>query len=227
MNPLILYIETSYEVCSVCLAKGEELLGIKETMEPNSHAAKIAVFTDELLKQLNLSVKNLQAVCISAGPGSFTGLRIGASFAKGICYAADIPLLAVSTLMSMANGMKQTLLEGNHVFCPMIDARRMEVYTAAFDAQLNVLLPEQPMVLNSNSFSELCLKKTIFFGSGAKKLKSIRPEINEVFYVSSASHLIQPALQLFRKNEFADLAYFEPNYIKPFYSPKPKATGSI
>jgi tRNA threonylcarbamoyladenosine biosynthesis protein TsaB len=219
MTPIILYIETSGEICSVCIAQGENIIGIKESNESHSHAAKVAVFANELLKENNLTVKNLDAVCVSAGPGSYTGLRIGVSLAKGICYAAEIPLVAVSTLKAMASGMKHQLNKSELLFCPMIDAKRMEVYTAVYDSQNNMVVPEQPMILDATSFTEYESGKIVYFGSGAKKIKTIRPEIQEINFTVSASHLVIPCLKKFENRELEDTAYFEPNYLKPFYSP--------
>jgi tRNA threonylcarbamoyladenosine biosynthesis protein TsaB len=219
MSPLILYIETSGDVCSICLAAGDKILGIKETDTPNSHAASVAVFLDQLLKENQLTVNNLAAVCISKGPGSYTGLRIGTSLAKAICYAGNIPLIAVSTLEAMCNGVKNQAKEASLLFCPMIDARRMEVYTAVYDFQSNNLLPEQPMILNENSFEGFDFKRMVFFGSGADKFKNIHADIRIEPFRLSASHLLSLGLKRFEQSLHDDVAYFEPNYLKPFYSP--------
>lgn len=219
---MLLYIETSGEICSVCLANGEEILGIKESTTPNSHAALAAVFVQELFAENNLSAAQLNAVCISGGPGSYTGLRIGASLAKGICYAANIPLIAVSTLAAMTNGIISEINDANLWYCPMIDARRMEVYTAIYDSHLYIQQQEQPLILTDIPF-ELEYTKTIFFGSGAFKILQINAEAKMINHFKlSATHLIKLGLQQFAKKKFEDLAYFEPNYIKPFYSPAPK-----
>jgi tRNA threonylcarbamoyladenosine biosynthesis protein TsaB len=156
-------------------------------------------------------------VVLSAGPGSYTGLRIGASLAKGICYAANIPLIAVSTLKAMATGLATQ--QPGKLLCPMIDARRMEVYTAIFDAELNILAKEQPLVLSEETATIFDFEKTIFFGSGAEKILQINSKYNVIKdFKQNATHLITEGLAAYNRKEFADLAYFEPNYIKPFYS---------
>jgi len=218
-SPLILYLETSGDICSVCLAQGDKILGIKASSESNSHSASVAVFVNELLKKNNLSEKSLNAICISKGPGSYTGLRIGASLAKGICYASEIPLIAVSTLEAMCEGMKAQFNSAELLYCPMIDARRMEVYTAVYDFSQNNLLAEQPMILDEHSFSEFDFNKMIFFGSGAEKFKKLHSNVRSEPFQPSASHLIRSGLRRYEYKKFEDIAYFEPNYLKPFYSP--------
>ena len=216
--PLILYIETSGEVCSVCLAKGEKVLGIKESIVYNSHASAVAVFVQELFTENNIVASNLNAVCVSAGPGSYTGLRIGVSFAKGICFANNLPLIAVSTLAAMANGAIASIKDANLWYCPMIDARRMEVYTAIYNNHLNIQQQEQPLILTDIPF-KIDYDKIIFFGSGASKVLQINAEAKILkHFVVSATHLIALGIQYFEEKKFEDLAYFEPNYIKPFYS---------
>ncbi len=216
--PLILYIETSGEVCSVCLAKGEKVLGIKESIVYNSHASAVAVFVQELFTENNIVASNLNAVCVSAGPGSYTGLRIGVSLAKGICFANNLPLIAVSTLAAMANGAIASIKDANLWYCPMIDARRMEVYTAIYNNHLNIQQQEQPLILTDIPF-EIDYDKIIFFGSGASKVLQINAEAKILkHFVVSATQLIALGIQYFEEKKFEDLAYFEPNYIKPFYS---------
>lgn len=216
--PLILYIETSGEVCSVCLAKGEKVLGIKESIVYNSHASAVAVFVQELFTENNIVASNLNAVCVSAGPGSYTGLRIGVSLAKGICFANNLPLIAVSTLAAMANGAIASIKDANLWYCPMIDARRMEVYTAIYNNHLNIQQQEQPLILTDIPF-EIDYDKIIFFGSGASKVLQINAEAKILkHFVVSATHLIASGIQYFEEKKFENLAYFEPNYIKPFYS---------
>lgn len=219
MNPFILYIETSGTVCSVVVAKGEQLLAEATTNEANSHAAQAPVFIQQVLQDAALSIHQLQAVALSNGPGSYTGLRIGASLAKGICYAAQKPLIAISTLQAMAYGISS--LQANQWYCPMIDARRMEVYTALYDHNLQMLMPESALILNENSFQEFPLDKIIFFGNGAEKFSSVQPNarVENNFYLN-ARHLVTPALYKFRHKQYENTAYYEPNYLKPFYSTK-------
>lgn len=201
----------------MALAKGKMLLGIKECSQPNQHSALAAVFANQLLQENQLDVSQLHAVCVSAGPGSYTGLRIGVGLAKGICYSASIPLLAVSTLSAMALHVIDQSYSPDALYCPMIDARRMEVYTALYDAQGNILMPERPIVLNEKIFSDYHTHPLLVFGSGANKFKLVKPEAILLDYTSSASHLITPALTLFANGNYADVAYFEPNYLKPFH----------
>jgi tRNA threonylcarbamoyladenosine biosynthesis protein TsaB len=217
MDPLLLYIETSEQICSVCLAKGEVVIAHKISETLNGHASLAAVFVEAILKENNFQTKDLSTVVLSAGPGSYTGLRIGASLAKGICYAANIPLIAVSTLKAMVAGIATQ--QPNKLLCPMIDARRMEVYTAIFDAELNILAKEQPLVLSEETATIFDFEKTIFFGSGAEKILQVNLNANIIKdFKQNATHLITEGLAAYNRKEFADLAYFEPNYIKPFYS---------
>jgi tRNA threonylcarbamoyladenosine biosynthesis protein TsaB len=222
LNPLILYIETSGSICSVALAEGEYIMGIKESTEINSHAAKVAVFVNELLKENKIKANQLQAIALSIGPGSYTGLRIGTSLAKGICYAMQIPLIAVSTLQVMSNGMIEKHKQKDLLYCPMIDARRMEVYTALYNYHLEMVEEEKAIILEQELYAEYSREKIIFFGNGAEKYLQIdaKAKILNTFFIS-ASHLIKPALTLYEHKKFIDIAYFEPNYIKPFYSTKP------
>jgi tRNA threonylcarbamoyladenosine biosynthesis protein TsaB len=223
MKPIILHIETSGEICSVCLSLGEDVLGIRESSEANNHAKNLAPFVDALLKETNISTEALDAVSISMGPGSYTGLRIGISLAKAICYTSDVPLIGISTLEAMVNGIKANYTtSAEKLFCPMIDARRMEVYTAIYNGQNKVVMDEQPMILKEDNFSDFDMSQVIFFGSGAQKVKVNYPESRVADFTASSLHLVTPALKNFKEQRFEDVAYFEPNYIKPFYSPAPK-----
>ena len=215
----ILNIETSGDACSVCLSQEENVLDVQETIVQNSHAENIAPYIDIICKRNNLSSETLSAVSVSCGPGSYTGLRIGVSIAKSICYSWSLPLIGISTLEAMYNGIKSFSDASDYtLFCPMIDARRMEVYTAVYDIKGNLLLKEQPMVLDKNSFSNYNISQIIFFGSGAEKLKSVYPNIKTENFHASAKHLVALAYKKYNANLFAEVAYSEPNYIKPFYS---------
>jgi len=217
MNPLLLYIETSEQICSVCLAKGESVITHKMSEALNSHASLAAVFVEEILKENNIQTKDLSAEVLSAGPGSYTGLRVGASLAKGICYATNIPLIAVSTLKAMVAGA--ITKQSNILYCPMIDARRMEVYTAVSDTELNLLVNEQSLVLSEETVAIFDFEKIIFFGSGSEKILQINPNAKVLNgFRQNATYLITEGLAAFNQNKIADLTYFEPNYIKPFYS---------
>jgi tRNA threonylcarbamoyladenosine biosynthesis protein TsaB len=219
MKPIILHIETSGAVCSVCLSQQNEILGLKESSDLNSHSQNIALFTDALLKENKINIQELDAVSISMGPGSYTGLRIGVSFAKAICYSAHVPLISVSTLEAMCHGIYSEYNDSaGMLFCPMIDARRMEVYTALYNAEKENVMKEQSVILKEGVFSDFDISRIIFFGSGAEKIKINYPESVVLNFNSSAKHLITPALSGFQRKKFEDVAYFEPNYIKPFYS---------
>ncbi len=223
---LILNIETATRVCSVALAKDGEVIEVKESTEEKSHAALLAVFIDQLLKDRQLSADQLDAVAVSKGPGSYTGLRIGVSTAKGLCYGANIPLVAVNTLHVMAKGALELNLwkdlseNENMILCPMIDARRMEVYTALFDTQLNLLHPIEAKIIDTDSFHEfLQNNRIVFFGSGATKCRETIVHENAAFFDQpepSASYMAELTEAAFREKKFEDVAYFEPYYLKDF-----------
>jgi tRNA threonylcarbamoyladenosine biosynthesis protein TsaB len=230
---LILHIETTSDVCSVALSNHGKLVNLKEDKEGRSHASKLAVLIDELMKQEGLDMKQLQAVSISQGPGSYTGLRIGVSTAKGLCYGLGIPLIAVHTLQSLTQGLIENasqLLEGglneNDKLVPMIDARRMEVYTAVLDKNNNFLTEVKPMILDENVFTELLDEsRVIFFGSGSDKSRDVIKHANALFISEvdfSAKYMIPLAEEQFREKDFVDVAYFEPFYLKAFQATTPK-----
>lgn len=228
--PLILNIETSTAVCSVAISKNADILYSKESIEDKSHASSLAVFIDEGMKKCKLSFNDLNAVAISKGPGSYTGLRIGVSTAKGICYGANKPLIAINTLKIMASGVINNLK--NHEkykaawFCPMIDARRMEVFTAFFNINLKQITKISADIVNENSYNEIRKERPIFFfGDGIEKIKNILKGKNVNFIDNIhplAKDLAYLALDSYNKNEFVDVAYFEPFYLKDFIATKPK-----
>jgi tRNA threonylcarbamoyladenosine biosynthesis protein TsaB len=229
----ILCIETATTACSVALTQDGKILSKKETTERNAHSAKLTLFIDETLKENKLAFSDLDAVTISKGPGSYTGLRIGVSTAKGLCYALDIPLIAINTLQSLAWGMakKHTDDKSGHrtLFCPMIDARRMEVYAAVYDSNLKEVRETRADIIESNSFSDyLDNSRVIFFGDGADKCKEVISHPNAVFvdniFPSSANMAI-PAFQKFGLKQFKDVAYFEPFYLKDFIAGIPRVKG--
>ncbi len=223
----ILNIETSTTVCSVNIAEnGKKMIG-KETMIQNSHSKVLTVFIEEILKETNLKIKDFDAVAVSKGPGSYTGLRIGVSVAKGIAYGAGKKLISVNTLQNMAWGAKQFLKpEGNILFAPMIDARRMEVYTQLFDNELNSVNKISAEIIDEQSFlKELEQKKIYFFGDGAAKCKETITHKNAVFIEElypSADYMIEFSEKAFNENNFEDVAYFEPFYLKDFVAGIPK-----
>lgn len=219
---LILQIETATTMCSVALSANGKLLALKELNERNVHASQITLFIDEVMKMAGKDYKELDAVAVSKGPGSYTGLRIGVSTAKGLCFALDIPLISVDTLESMASGFMQEYPDtgGASLLCPMIDARRMEVYTAIYDADMNQIEPVSAKILHEQTFDKyLDENKVIVFGDGASKsqpLYSTHPNYRFEEFENSAAHLGSRALRKFQQGEVEDLAYFEPFYLKDF-----------
>lgn len=214
---LILSIETATKSCSVALAKNGQLVDcIEEVSEKYSHAEQLTVFIESILAKHQFKMKDLDAIAISSGPGSYTGLRIGVSTAKGLCYALDIPLISVSTLEAMAELKKTDFTE--HMLCPMIDARRMEVYCAMFsnEGQTEV----QAKVIDEDSFAaELENGPVLFFGDGADKCQDTLRHPNAQFELGvypSARGMIALAQQKFSEKQFEDLAYYEPFYLKEF-----------
>jgi tRNA threonylcarbamoyladenosine biosynthesis protein TsaB len=214
----ILNIETSTKNCSVALAKDGEKLVSREIAEMGySHAEKLHVFIEEILSEANLQFSALDAIAVSQGPGSYTGLRIGVSAAKGLCYALNIPLIAVDTLEILAS---QISIEKG-LIVPMIDARRMEVYAAIFDKNHQKIRKTKAEILTVDSFSEL--KETIYFiGDSSQKAKTILQKENFIFVENviypSAKQMTKKSYTLFTNNHFEDVAYFEPFYLKDFFS---------
>jgi len=228
--PYILYLETATHVCSVAIAKNDRLIAIKETSIENSHSSLITVFVEEVIQEAKIQFTDLNAVCVSMGPGSYTGLRIGVSSAKGFCYALNIPLIAVNTLQSMANIYIQKNLAKiteATLLCPMIDARRMEVYSALFNKKLSFIRTTHADIIDETSFQEFLKNNTlIFFGNGAEKCKPFLNKNDHVIfdsdYLVSATGMISLALEKYKKQQFENLAYFEPYYLKDFIATTPK-----
>ena len=225
---LILQIETATASCSVALAKDGDVLAFKEVNERNIHAEVITGFIDTLMESAAVKYGELDAIAVSCGPGSYTGLRIGVSTAKGLCFALDMPLIAVETLEAMALGVinsNSNLLDEDTLLCPMIDARRMEVFTAIFDTEGNKIQPTSAAIIDGDSFKELLKNhKVLFFGDGAEKCQSVLGENpNTSFlpgFVNSAIYLTQKASLKFKNKQFEDVAYFEPHYLKEFIAGK-------
>lgn len=222
---LILQIETATTVCSVALSENGSLLACKEIQQRNVHAEVITLFIDEVLKASGKQYSELGAVAVSCGPGSYTGLRIGISVTKGLCYSLDIPFIAVETLESMTNGMNDENPSRDALFCPMIDARRMEVFTAVFNAEGNRVKPTSAEIIDQDSFSDLLkTNKIIFFGDGASKCSEVlgsNPNAQIVSdFQNSARHLTKKATEKFINKDFEDTAYFEPYYLKDFIAGK-------
>lgn len=223
----ILCIETATEVCSVALFNKYELLVLNEINEGNMHASALTGLIEKTLKEAGLTLNQLDAICVSKGPGSYTGLRVGVSTAKGLCFGLNIPLLAVNTLQSMAGVYMHQTPNNVQAICAMIDARRMEVYAAIYNSNLEEINPTQAIVIDAYSFEEqLNQGQIIFIGNGAAKCKSTITHANAVFVeeiTCSALGLGKPAYQMFLENKFEDTAYFEPFYLKDFVATIPKS----
>lgn len=224
---LILQIETATTACSVALAENGSVLAYKEKNERNIHASSITLFIEEVMKKAGKVYKDLDAVAISMGPGSYTGLRIGVSTAKGLCYALDVPLLAVSTLQAMASSViKSGNYAENVLYCPMIDARRMEVFTALYDKDLNVIEPVNAKILDETSFDSYFENyQIVFFGDGAEKCKQLYTNTSKAKFIefeNSATNLSNLAWQKLNNNEVENVAYFEPYYLKEYLIQPPK-----
>jgi tRNA threonylcarbamoyladenosine biosynthesis protein TsaB len=223
--PAILAIETATTNCSVAIIQTENnQIFHKSVNNGYSHAENLTPFIEELMNENKISFSQLHAIAISKGPGSYTGLRIGTSTAKGLCYALDIPLIGIDTLQAMAFGISDNSYD---FLIPMIDARRMEVYTAVYNNQKQCLESVHPKILDENSFSDILDKgKTLFFGNGAEKFKKILSHNNAHFDLSNnlpnAIPVAQLAANQYQNQQFENLAYFEPQYIKAFQATTPK-----
>ncbi|NOR75449.1 MAG: tRNA (adenosine(37)-N6)-threonylcarbamoyltransferase complex dimerization subunit type 1 TsaB [Draconibacterium sp.] len=222
---LILNIETSTEVCSVTISENGKLLYIKETLEGLSHSELLTVFIEELFAENNLSLNELDAVAVSKGPGSYTGLRIGVSVAKGLCYGLEIPLIAVNSLETMGTNAALNSPE-NALFCPMIDARRMEVYTALYNKKGEEIKPVSAEIIEEDFLNEYLEDNKIrFIGNGAEKCKTKITHANAIFdgpLKTSAQFMQKLTEEKYNKKEFEDVAYFEPFYLKNFVATIPK-----
>ncbi|MFC6876354.1 tRNA (adenosine(37)-N6)-threonylcarbamoyltransferase complex dimerization subunit type 1 TsaB [Flavobacterium myungsuense] len=212
----ILNIETATKNCSVAISKDGKTILCKEMAEEGySHAEKLHVFINEILSEIEISCKDLSAVAVSQGPGSYTGLRIGVSAAKGLCFALDIPLIAIDTLEVLASQIKVT----NGIIIPMIDARRMEVYSAIFDSKLNKIREVRAEIIEEDSFSTFDLP-IYFVGDCASKCKTVLTKENFIFLEDkiypSAKEMCALSYEKFRNNDTVDVAYFEPYYLKDF-----------
>ncbi len=225
---LILCIETGTDICSVGIAKDGELISLRESDRGRDHAGKLGVFADELLRETGISPEDLYAVAVGKGPGSYTGLRIGVSFAKGLCYGLQIPLLAVGSLDALAEVAREDYEAGildideqdwaAARLCPMVDARRMEVYARIFDSEGKPLSDVSAEIIDEDSFSQWREpgRKLVIFGNGASKCTDMLPDALLIDVAPSARGLTRLAQQAFDKCEGVDLAYFEPFYLKDF-----------
>jgi len=228
---LILSIESSTEVCSVTIARDGTAILSREELTGQNHARLLTVFIDEVLICSNIAIEQLDAVAVSGGPGSYTGLRIGVSVAKGICYALHLPLCAISSLESLAHHVIHDIV--NHIsmetdkvlFCPMIDARRMEVYTSFYDKNETQIRRIQADIIDHKSYLDFLENNTVyFFGNGAAKCREAITHPNAIFIngiFSSSKNMIGLAERNFRRQEFVDVAYYEPFYLKDFVTTIP------
>lgn len=230
----LLHIETSGEFCSVALSNEEVLINSIESEEKQAHAAILTKLIQEVLHISHINIKDLSAVALSKGPGSYTGLRIGVSTAKGICFAQNIPLIAINTLESLANGILEK--ERNNLeylgfsdgdfLCIMTDARRMEVYTALFNSYGKAISETSAMIVDEKMHESILKNNKVFFaGSGAEKASSIIKHANAFFlfgFNALATHMISKANEAYRDRRFENAAYFEPYYLKEFIAIKPK-----
>ncbi|MBL6446368.1 tRNA (adenosine(37)-N6)-threonylcarbamoyltransferase complex dimerization subunit type 1 TsaB [Fulvivirga sp. 29W222] len=223
---LILSIETATAVCSVALHHNGQLIGTQTLYIEKSHSGLLAPVIDSLVKYCGFTLNDLSAVAVSEGPGSYTGLRIGVSTAKGLCFALDIPLVAVNTLEAMAFGVNK-YNRSEALLCPMIDARRMEVYCLIATHNMEIVEHTKPEIIDTTSFENFLLKsKVLFFGNGAAKCEEVITSENALFIDNvypDASNVGFIAYRKYQEQKFEDVAYFEPFYLKEFRITKPKA----
>ena len=216
---LILNIDTAVDVASICLAKDGKVLSIAKNETQKDHASWLHIAIKEIFEKNNLELGSVDAIAVTGGPGSYTGLRIGMATAKGICFALNKPLISLNTLLVMANAAKD---ECGDLLCPMIDARRMEVFTAIYTKALQIVKDPVAITLNENSFAEYFSNNSIcFFGNGSNKFQAIEKNSQAFFsdIKTDALSMISLSEKSFTEKKFADLAYAEPLYLKEFYTP--------
>jgi tRNA threonylcarbamoyladenosine biosynthesis protein TsaB len=228
---MILCLETATTTCSVALCNSDGIIAIRESNDIKSHASLLTVFIEEILKEVSISSRELKAVAVSKGPGSYTGLRIGVSVAKGICYSASLPLIGIDTTLSMYYGIRYNTKGFSEnvsdlLFCPMIDARRMEIYHAIYNSEGIPVKTISAEIIDENSFSDIPeTKRIVIFGDGAAKCIDVIKRPNIIFcdwYRISAGSLCLPSFIAYNANQFENVAYFEPFYLKDFITSKPR-----
>jgi tRNA threonylcarbamoyladenosine biosynthesis protein TsaB len=228
---MILCLETATSICSVALCDRTGIISVKESRENKSHARLLTPLIAELLHEQGINTGNLDAIAVSKGPGSYTGLRIGVSVSKGIAYASSIPLIGIETTLSMFYGIKDTADEkyrsdDKMLYCPMLDAKRMEVYYSLFDSSGRRIRGISASVINKESFAEIPESvRILFFGDGAGKCRDIITHTNSIFaddFEISATHMHIPVYEAFDTRHFENVAYFEPFYLKDFIATVPK-----
>ena len=216
---LILNIDTAIETASICLSKDKNPLKLSINENQKDHAAWLSVAIQNLMRETGYQLHQLSAIAVTIGPGSYTGLRVGLSAAKGLCYALNIPLITIGTLEMMAFAAKQEPVD---LLCPMIDARRMEVFTAVYNKDLQEIKSPHALIIDKTIFEDLLKAYLIlFFGNGSKKLQKVLNHPHAMFenIIFNASHMISLATDRFVAMQFADLAYVEPVYLKEFFTP--------
>jgi tRNA threonylcarbamoyladenosine biosynthesis protein TsaB len=224
----IFQIETSTQACSLALSTGKNIIFERADLSGSSHVANLGIFTSEAMEYVKKNDCPVEAVAVSAGPGSYTGLRIGVSLAKGLCYGLGVPLIAVPSLRIICRTLMETQAYPGDApyFCPMIDARRMEVYAAVYNENLELVRDVNADIVDENTYGEyLSRGKVLFFGNGSDKCKSVILSPNAVFIGNvypSAAAMTGPANEAFDKKAFVDVAYFEPFYLKEFQATVPK-----
>lgn len=222
---IILSIETATPVCAVAIHEEGNLIAEARLLKDKSHSGQLAVLIQQLLQHCNLKENQLSAIAVSEGPGSYTGLRIGVSTAKGLCYGLDIPLIAISSLTALAAQVKEFAVHEDFLI-PMFDARRMEVYAQVLNGNLEILQNTTPVIIDENSFGNIIGDQRVYmFGDGSEKCRPVFSEKNVIFLkgiIPSAASVGELAYEKYIKNQFADVAYFEPFYLKEFKAGKPK-----
>ncbi len=217
--PTIIHIETATEVCSCTLSVADEIIVSKINNDKLAHSTSLGVFVEEIMQVVRENDIEVNAISVSSGPGSYTGLRIGVSQAKGLSYGLDVPLISIPTSLIMAYLVKDKV-SSETLLCPMIDARRMEVYAALYNTSLDTVKEIDSQILDENSYSEiLSRQKVCFFGNGAKKFMNIIENKNAIFIDDvnpQSSSMVMIAIDKFKKKDFVDTAYFEPFYLKEF-----------
>ena len=223
---IIIQIETATQVCSAAISENGKTIALKEEAASNIHASSLTIFIKEAMDVAGLQFADVDAIAVSKGPGSYTGLRIGVSTAKGLCFALDKPLIAIDTLQMMAAGFLIEQPDFSGLICPMIDARRMEVFTAVYDRQLKEVIPVTAKIIDQHSFAEVLEVSSVkFLGDGAEKCKVALDHKNAMFSKSnfnSAGNMSKLSYEAFTASNFVDVAYFEPFYLKDFVLTIPK-----
>jgi tRNA threonylcarbamoyladenosine biosynthesis protein TsaB len=219
---LILNIDTATEKASICVSDNGEDIGSKENTNQKEHASFVHIGIKELLAEIKVDLKQIDAIAITSGPGSYTGLRVGMATAKGLCYSLGKPLIAINTLQVMTkSAIEQRDNVGEFLYCPMIDARRMEVFAGIYTSNMEIKFTPKPVILDESSFKDyLEANKVLFFGNGSLKFKAIQFSQNSIFIDVShnATDLGKLAEEAFAKNDFSDVSYSEPEYLKNFHN---------